>query len=435
MLLYLNQSGMDDLIKIDNEFIWHPFTQLKDSAEQILVTSASGVYLHTSDGRKIMDAVSSWWVNLHGHAHPEIANAVAEQARKLEHVIFAGFTHEPAISLVKNLLSILPSNQRKVFFSDNGSTAVEVALKMAIQYWHNLGVRRKKIIAIDGAYHGDTFGSMSVGERGLFTNPFSGYLFGTNFLPFPSEGNEEKTVQALKEYCRAGDVCAFVFEPLVQGASGMRVYGANVLDQLINVAKQHDVICIADEVFTGFGRTGKLFASDHLKNKPDIMALSKGLTGGTLPLGVTTCSDKIVSAFVSEDVSHTFFHGHSYTANPLACAAGNASFRLLTNAECGRQIRMIERKHIQFIQTLKGHKNVKCAKSLGTILSLELATSEETSYTNQARKHIYQYFLERNILLRPLGNVIYVLPPYVITHDELDYIYQAIRSFLENEWK
>ena len=420
-----------NLQESDKKNIWHPFTPLVDGIEPLLVESASGVYLHLNGGRKIIDAVSSWWVNLHGHSHPVIANAIAEQAKKLEHVIFAGFTHEPAIQLSENLLSILPKNQSKIFFSDNGSTAVEVALKMAIQYWHNQGIKNKtKIIAQDGAYHGDTFGSMSVGERGAFTNAFSPYLFNVEFIDFPIEDHKGKLLKDFESKLQTNQVGVFIYEPLVQGAAGMRMYSSEILEQLISIAQQHDVVCIADEVFTGFGRTGKLFASDYLKVQPDIVAVSKGITGGFMPLGVTSCSEKILDAFKSADASKTFFHGHSYTANPLACAAANASFDLLMSNECQQSIQQISQSHSEFVSKNKNHKAIKNIRSLGTILAIELQTQEGTSYFSEARKKIYPFFLEQNILLRPLGNVIYVLPPYVIKQEELNYIYSAIEKFL-----
>jgi adenosylmethionine---8-amino-7-oxononanoate aminotransferase len=422
---------MDERLIKDRNNIWHPFTPLAGAQDPLLITSALGVYLHTHDGRKIIDAVSSWWVNIHGHANPYIANALAKQANELEHVIFAGFTHEPAIKLSVNLKNILPANQDKIFFSDNGSTAVEVALKMAMQYWHNKGVERKKIIALQGAYHGDTFGAMSVGERGLFTDPFSPYLFDTAFIDFPEAGIEEKAFSQFKLQVDTDNVCAFIFEPLVQGAGGMRMYSPHVLDHMLAYAKEKDVICIADEVFTGFGRTGKLFAVDHLTNKPDVMALSKGLTGGTLPLGITTCSQKIVSAFQTDDFTKTFFHGHSYTANPLACAAANASYDLLISETCKNNIERICRQQHDFKERITGHKKIKTVRNTGTILALEIQTDTQTSYTNKERKLIYSYFLEQNILLRPLGNVIYVLPPYVITAAELDHVHTSIITFLD----
>ncbi len=421
---------MVDWHKKDKQTIWHPFTSLANGESPIMVTSAAGVYLHTHDGRKIIDAVSSWWVNLHGHSNPYLAKALAHQAGVLEHVIFAGFTHEPAIQLAQNLLTILPENQSKIFFSDNGSTAVEVGIKMALQYWHNRGIDKKKIIALHGAYHGDTFGSMSVGERNLFTNPFASHLFDVSFIDFPTAGNEETVVAQFENAASNGDVAAFIFEPLVQGAAGMRIYSPALLDRLIELARTFNIMCIADEVFTGFGRTGKLFASDYLINKPDIMALSKGITGGTMPLSVTTCSEKIIEAFNTPDLLKTFFHGHSYTANPLACAVANASFELLMSDQCQQSIRQITEMHENFKVEIKTHSAVKNVNSLGTIIALELKNEEETSYSNSIRKKIYSYFLQQNILIRPIGNVIYIVPPYVITRDELNIIYEAIRKFL-----
>lgn len=414
----------------DRKYIWHPFTPLQGGPEPLLVTSGQGVYLQLDDGRKIIDAVSSWWVNLHGHSHPAIAKAIAAQAAQLEHVIFAGFTHKPAIELCQKLARVLPSME-KFFFSDNGSTAVEVAIKLAIQYWTNIGRKdKKKIIALDGAYHGDTFGAMSVGERGEFTQPFADYLFDVAFLPFPSPENQETTMAQLRQLLQRGDVAAFIYEPLVQGAGGMRMYSPQVLEAMVRLAKEHQTICIADEVFTNFGRTGKIFASDHISARPDIMALSKGITGGFLPLGVTACSPEIVNAFQSDKIEHTFFHGHSYTANPLTCAAALASFDLLVSDDCQASIQRISNSHLQFRKKMERHPKVKEARSTGTILAIEIAVKEGSSYFNSLRKKIYDYFLQKNILLRPLGNTIYVLPPYVITEEELNYIYQSIEEFI-----
>lgn len=421
-----------NLQEIDKTHIWHPFTPMIGAPEPIMITSAQGLYLHTADGRRIMDAVSSWWVNLHGHSHPHLAKALAEQFAKLDHVIFAGFTHEPAITLAKNLLTILPQGQSKIFYSDNGSTAVEVGLKMAMQYWHNQGIdNRKKIIAIRGAYHGDTFGAMAVGERGIFTAAFAPYLFEVEFIDLPSAGQEETVLQQFRKSIATNDVAAFIFEPLVQGSAGMRMYTPEILDELLALSKQHDIITIADEVFTGFGRTGRYFATDYLKNKPDIIAISKGITGGTLPLGVTSCTDRIAEAFRSEDILKTFFHGHSYTANPLTCAVANASFEVLTGPECQASIQRISQRHQQFCEAVKNHPNILEARSRGTILALELQHKDGSSYTNELRKKIYPYFLNQNILLRPLGNTIYMLPPYIIQDPELDIIYNAIQEFLK----
>jgi adenosylmethionine-8-amino-7-oxononanoate aminotransferase len=424
---------MNDLLKSDKQNIWHPFTPLVGADDPIFIKSASGVYLHTHDDKKILDAISSWWVNIHGHAHPEIAKAIADQAMSLEHVIFAGFTHEPAIRLSENLLTILPNNQKKIFFSDNGSTAVEVAIKIACQYWFNKGEKRKTIVALKGAYHGDTFGAMSVGERSLFTNPFNDYLFNTHFIDFPDGTNEDLVFDQFRTVIQKGNVGAFIFEPLLQGAAGMRIYKPDILDKMISFAHQHKVVCIADEVLTGFGRTGKLFACDHLINKPDIMAISKGITGGTLPLGVTSCSGNIVSGFETDDFSKTFFHGHSYTANPLSCAAANASFKLLMTSECQSRIDRVTAWNKTFISQFEKNDKVRNARSIGTVMAIELKTEQSTGYNNSFRKKIYPYFMQRGILLRPLGNIIYTIPPYVITKEQLNEIGKAIIDFIEDE--
>ncbi|MEM8893052.1 MAG: adenosylmethionine--8-amino-7-oxononanoate transaminase [Bacteroidota bacterium] len=415
----------------DKDSIWHPFTPLIGSAEPLPVKKAAGVYLELEDGRKIIDAISSWWVNLHGHSHPRIAQAIAEQAATLEHVIFAGFSHEPAVKLAENLLSILPDNQDKVFYSDDGSTACEVAMKMAFQFWYNKGEKRNKIIAIDGAYHGDTFGSMSVGDRGPFTDPFTPFLFDVEFLKFPTKELEDEVETRFDKLMARDDIAAFIFEPIVQGASGMQVYSTALLDRIIAKAQAKGVICIADEVMTGFGRLGKLFAADFLVNKPDIMCLSKGLTGGAMAMGVTTCTSKIIDAYRSGDIMKTFFHGHSFTANPMACAAANASFELLMSTETEGHLKRINQQHTRFSDRIADHAQVANLRVIGTILAFELSSFGETSYVNEARHKLYPYFLERNILLRPLGNVIYIIPPYIIDNDQLRYIYDTIYQFLE----
>jgi adenosylmethionine---8-amino-7-oxononanoate aminotransferase len=419
-----------NFLELDSKNIWHPFTPLNNAERPIFVESGKGAHLFTSDGKRIIDAVSSWWVNLHGHSNELIAEAIAAQARKLEHVIFAGFTHEPAIQLSENLLSILPANQSKIFFSDNGSTAVEVALKMSFQYWSNQDVKKTKVIALQGAYHGDTFGAMSVGERSIFTNPFSDFLFDTVFIAFPEEATFEHAWAEFKKTVDDGNVASFIYEPLLQGASGMRMYRSEWLDKMIAYAQANNVICIADEVLTGFGRTGKLFASDYLTSKPDIIALSKGLTGGVMPLGVTSCSEKILAPFRTNDFEKTFFHGHSYTANPLSCAAANASFNLLMSTECQLAITSLGTLQSSFVNSLRSNSKVKDARALGTISAIELRTPEISSYQNSLRGRIYPYFLDKGILLRPLGNVIYVLPPYVITEEDLSYVHNTIIEFV-----
>ena len=418
---------MNQLEKIDRENIWHPFSPLAGN-KPIGVRKAKGLYIHTLDGRKIMDSISSWWVNIHGHSHTKINKAVSRQAAKMEQVIFAGFTHKPAVDLSKTLKKLLPSNISKIFFSDNGSTSVEVAIKLAIQYWYNQGKPRKKIIALEGAYHGDTFGSMSVAERNLFSAPFNDLLFEVEFLPFP-KGDGAAAIARMKELA-SEETAAFIFEPLGQGAAGMQMYASEVLDELISIAQSKKIICIADEVMTGFGRTGKMFACDYLKNDPDIFCLSKGITGGYLPMGVTAVSQPIVEAFDVADRLKAFFHGHSYTANPLACAAANASMKLLLKKSCQEDIARIEASHKAYVESFAANEKVDEIRYRGTILAIELK-ADDAGYTSDIKERIYDYFMERNMLLRPLGNVIYIIPPYIVSNQELNKMYKAIDAFLK----
>ena len=405
----------------DKLYVWHPFDVLQQE-HNIFIKKATGVFLHTHDGRKIIDAISSWWVNIHGHRNPYISKAVAKQLRLMEHVIFAGFTHEPAIRLAESLVKVLPGDMKKVFFSDNGSTATEVALKMAIQYWHNKGEKRNKIIALEGAYHGDTFGAMSVGARGGFNTPFEPYLFEVEFTSVPAEQHLAK----FEGICQSGQVAAFIYEPLVQGSVGMRMYPAEVLDKMLQIAHTHGVVCIADEVFTGFGRTGKNFASEHCTEQPDIICLSKGLTGGFLPLGATAANERIVKAFESKNLAHIFLHGHSYTANPLACAAANESLRLLLHTDCEAQRTRLSETFAVWTKELASLPHVKNARSLGCIFAFEVENEQDSGYFNNVREQLYKTFIEKNILIRPLGNTVYVLPPYVISPKELNYIKKSI---------
>ncbi len=414
----------------DAAVIWHPFTQMQTAPLPIPIARGEGSLLVDTNGRSYLDMISSWWVNLHGHAHPYIAERVGQQLRTLEHVIFAGFTHEPAVELAERLLAIVPDNQRRVFYSDNGSTAVEVALKMAFQYWHNIEQPRRRVIALEGAYHGDTFGAMSVGGRSAFSAPFAPFLFDVDYLPVPVPG-QESAVLAQAENLFADDVAAFIVEPLVQGAGGMVMYEPEVLNALMETAHEHGALVIADEVMTGFGRTGKLFASHYLPIKPDLMCLSKGLTGGTMALGVTTCTDTIYDAFLSDSAYKTLFHGHSFTANPLACAASLASMDLLLSSETQTSIQRISTRHEMFADTLRKCQAVENVRQLGTILAFDLkAAGESSSYFSSIRDLAYNYLLDRGVLMRPLGNVLYFLPPYCTTNEQLDEAYRAVLELI-----
>ncbi len=416
------------LVERDLKVIWHPYTQMQTAMPPIPIVRGEGVLLFDEDGKSYIDAVSSWWVNIHGHAHPHIAAKVAEQLKQLEHVIFAGFTHPTAVELAERLLHILPHNQTKVFYSDNGSTAVEVAIKMCLQYWSNKGSKRSKIIAFKNAYHGDTFGAMAVSGRSAFTEPFDNLLFDVEFIDLPNAENIEDLKSQISDL--KSDLACFIFEPLLQGSGGMLMYEAQHLDELMAHCRKEDVFLIADEVLTGFGRTGKRFACDHLQQQPDIMCFSKGLTGGTMALGITTCSQQIYDAFLSDDKHKTLFHGHSFTANPVACAAALASMDLFLLPETMVNMKRIEAKHKTFAAKIKNHPKIKEVRQTGTIVAMEWETGTGTSYFSTLRDQLYQYFLKQGIILRPLGNVLYILPPYCISDAQLDYIYSKIAEAL-----
>ncbi len=399
----------------------------------IPIVKARGSYLYAEDGSAYIDAISSWWVTLHGHAHPHIAEALYKQANTLEQVIFAGFTHEPAVALAEQLLTILPGNLARVFYSDNGSTSTEVALKMAIQFWWNKGnTRRNKIMAFNNSYHGDTFGAMSVSDRSVFTLAFANKLFEVVFIDVPTNEN----IQALKaEVMRHNrDVAAFIYEPLVQGAGGLKMYDAGLMSELLTALKQEQIICIADEVMTGFGRTGKLFASEYLTETPDIICLSKGLTGGTMALGVTACNNNIYEAYLSDDTLKTFFHGHSFTANPLACTAALASLELLLKPTCQQSISNIVHLHQRFAYELKGLEGIKNIRQLGTILAFEIDKGKD-EYLNNISSTVTAVMLKNGVYLRPLGNTVYIMPPYSVTTEEYTLIKKAVVGMLQQVCK
>ncbi len=423
---------MSSINQKDNQFVWHPFTHLSSAENAIHIVKGEGAYFYDVDGNKLLDGISSWWVNLHGHCHPYISQKVNEQLHTLEHTIFSGFTHTPAVTLAERLIWHLPKNQSKIFYSDNGSTAVEVALKMTLQYFHNQGITKKKFIAFENAYHGDTFGSMSVGARNVFNNAFENLLFDVIHIPLPTSDNIDELNDTLEVWFNNHkDIAGFIFEPLVQGAAGMLMYEDKHLDELMSICKKHQVICIADEVMTGFGRTGRFFASEYLTQQPDIICLSKGLTGGYMPLGVTSCAQFIYDAYLSDDKTKTFFHGHSYTANATACSAGLASLDLMEKEETIEQILMISQSNHDFVLKHKSHKALKDCRSKGTILALEINTEEHTHYLNKASESIATYFLKKHIIVRPLGNILYLIPPYCITNQELKDVYAVIEGFLE----
>jgi adenosylmethionine-8-amino-7-oxononanoate aminotransferase len=411
----------------DKKVNWHPYTQMKTAQDVIPIVKGKGAYLYDDDGKQYIDAVSSWWVTLHGHAHPYITQKVSAQLNTLEQVIFAGFTHKPAIELSERLLQLLPSNQQKAFYTDNGSTAIEVALKMCLQFDYNQGKSRNKILAFKNGYHGDTFGSMSVSGRGTWTEPFREMLFDVIFIDVPTESNLNDIKKVIDSH---EDICCFVYEPLVQGAGGMLMHKAEDLSELLAFCRSKKILLIQDEIFVGFGRTGKMFAANHLSTAADVMCFSKGLTGGTMPLGVTTCTQEIYDAFYSNDKTKALFHGHSFTASPLACSAALASMDLLLEDQTQSNIARICDQHAAFAKKLKDHPKVAKVRQQGTIFAMEWKTNERTSYFSEMHDILYPFFLSKGILMRPLGNIIYLVPPYCISETDLNYIYETILEAL-----
>jgi adenosylmethionine-8-amino-7-oxononanoate aminotransferase len=405
--------------------VWHPFTQHALAPPPIDVRSASGAYLHTAGGERIIDAISSWWVITHGHCHPHIAAAIAAQAQQLDQVIFAGHTHEPAERLARRLVELAPAGLDHVFFSDSGSTSVEVALKMALGYWRNIGAPRQRIMALEHGYHGDTVGAMSVGERGVFNAAYEALLFEVDRVPFPHAGREQATLDALEKACRSAAAAAFIVEPLVLGAGGMLMYAPSVLAEMQRICRRHGVLFIADEVMTGWGRTGSLFACEQAGVAPDIVCVAKGITGGALPLAATLCSARIFEAHYSTDRQRTFFHSSSYTANPLACAAANANLEVWRDEPVMERIARIAAHHERRLAPLRSDARFANPRRSGTIAALELRVADG-GYLAGVGPRLQEFFRRRGLLLRPLGNTLYILPPYCVSAQDLDAIYDAI---------
>lgn len=423
---------MVDLLKKDKQYVWHPFTQHQTAGDPLQVVRAEGTLLFDIEGKSYIDANSSWWVNVHGHGHPHLAEAVSKQFMELEHVVFAGVTHPKAVELSERITKVLPQNFQRVFFSDNGSTSTEVALKMSFQYWFNKDEDRKRVLAIEGAYHGDTFGAMSVGERDMFNRPFEPFFFDVDYLPFPESDKEAEILAKAEELLSTKTFASLILEPLVQGASGMRMYSSNFLDQLSAIAKKYETIVIFDEVMTGFGRTGKMFAMDHCEVKPDIVCLSKGLTGGTMALGLTVASEKMYQSFLSDEMARGFLHGHSFTANPLACAVSCANLDLFEKPSTEEAINTIVSWNQTFADELKQWQSVENVRQQGTILAFSVKNEAGNTYFSSIRDRAYKFFLKNGVLLRPLGNTIFINPPYCITEEEYNELKSVILGFLRS---
>jgi len=412
----------------DKKHLWHPLTQHKLDAAQLPITRAKGALLFDEEGKEYIDGIASWYTVMYGHANEQIVSAITKQMQTLDFVMFSGLTHEPAIELSEKLMEILPNNQAKVFFNDNGSTAVEAAIKIALQYFHNDGEKRDTLIAFEDGFHGDTFGAMSASGLSSYNGPFEDFLLKVERIPVPKEDNNEEIKRQLSQILKKNSCAAFVFEPLVQGAAGMKFHSAEGLDALIRLCQEHGVLCIADEVMTGFGKTGKNFASDNLENKPDIMCLSKALTAGMFPLSITSCSQKVYDRFLSDEVHKGFFHSHTFSAHPMGCAAALAGIELLTSPEITAAREHINRSHNDYLLQIKSHKQVEDVRVMGVILAIDL--NIKTGRYGNLRYELYNFFMQRGVLLRPLGNTIYVLPPFIISDEELQKVYETITEAL-----
>jgi adenosylmethionine-8-amino-7-oxononanoate aminotransferase len=410
--------------------VWHPFHQHGLEEPIPLVTRGEGAALYTADGRRIIDAISSWWVTTHGHCHPRIMAAIREQTEQLDQLIFAGWTHQPAEDLAASLVKIMPRPLDHVFFSDSGSTAVEVALKMALGYFANRGEPRHRLLVLEHSYHGDTIGGMSVGARGVFNQPYSPLLFDVRTIPFPKAGAERATLDALERACRAGDVAAFIVEPLLLGAGGMLIYPPDVLADMRAICTRAGVLFIADEVMTAWGRTGTLLACEQAGIVPDLLCLSKGLTGGAIGLAVTMATPKIFAAHYSTDRALQFFHSSSYTANPIACAAANANLEIWRDEPVLERVAKLAAEQANSLERLSRNPRIANARVLGTVLAMEVQGNEQ-GYLASLGPRLKSGFTARDMLLRPLGNTIYVMPPYCIESDDLESVYQAIEAVVE----
>ena len=424
----------------DKKFLWHPFTQSSFSEDPIIISSAKDEILFDIEGKEYIDLISSWWINTHGHCRNEMVNSVFNQSKKFEQVLFAGFTHHPAVDLAARIVDILPKNLSRVFYSDNGSTSVEIAMKVAIQYWHNLGKKKTKFVAFSGGYHGDTFGAMSVGKTTGFYKPFEDILHKNSFIPFPEDwwGNnqlEESERLAMNTAFKIVEkekdkIAAVILEPLVQGAGGMKICRKEFLDKLVKMFKDQGILVIFDEVMTGFGRTGKMFATDHLTMKPDIICLAKSLTGGFIPLAATVFSEEIHKVFVDTNFNKTFLHGHSFSANPVACAAALSSLNLFNEDKTFIKIGEISKIHNDCLKKISKLQNISRIRKLGTIAAFDFNNISD-SYGSLESHEMRKKFLENGLLLRPLGNTIYFMPPYCIKKENLINSYEKLIEILQ----
>ncbi|WP_233131693.1 adenosylmethionine--8-amino-7-oxononanoate transaminase [Robiginitalea sediminis] len=423
------KAPMENLSERDSRHIWHPLTQHKHHPHALPIERASGAYLYDTSGKAYIDGISSWYTCIYGHCHPYITGRVAARMQQLDQVVFAGLTHQPAVSLAESLIEILPDNQEKVFFSDNGSTAVEVALKMALQYHFNQGRKKDLLLAFESGFHGDTFGALSVSGLSVYNGPFDGMALEVFRIPPPVEADPQQTLAQLGKWVDTGRVAAFIYEPLVQGAAAMKTHHPEGLDRILGFLRTRGVLLVADEVMTGFGKTGTCFASEQLRVKPDLICLSKALSAGLLPLAVTTCTQEVYDAFYADEVAKGFFHGHTYTANPLACEAALAALELYQSSEIQDGLKRVMESHREFAARMEGHPMVAEIRHIGAILALDIRIGAERY--GDLRQQLYQRGLENGVYLRPLGRTLYTLPPYVISQEALGQIYSTMESLLD----
>ena len=413
----------------DKKYLWHPLKQHQLNPDSLAIVKAKGCVLTDEDGNDYIDAIASWYTCMFGHCNDYIIEKVYQQMQQLDQIMFSDFTHQPAIELSEKLIEILPEGQAKIFFNDNGSTAVEAGIKMALQYYFNKGEKRSIFIAFENGFHGDTFGAMGVSGLSVYNGPFEDFLIDVKRISTPDGSNHDAILNALKTISEEYNVAGFIYEPLVQGAAGMKIHDATGLNEILKFCKSHNILTIADEVMTGFGKTGRYFASDYIATKPDIICLSKALTAGLVPMAITSCSQDVYDAFLSDDIAKGFFHCHTYSGNPMACAAAIASIELLISKDTQTNIQRISKLHETFNHRIKNHPKVKSTRQLGVILALDLDTNMQRY--GSLRDQLLKFFMDNGVFLRPLGNTIYIQVPYVITDAQLEKVYTAIEAALE----
>lgn len=418
-----------NLTKRDKKHLWHPLTQHQLYPDHTAIIKAKGAVLYDEQNNEYIDAIASWYTCMYGHCNPFITERAYKQMQELDHVVFSGFTHRPAVELSEELIKILPNNQQKIFFSDNGSTSVEVGIKMALQYHFNNNEAKNKIIALKDAFHGDTFGAMSASGLSVYNNHFKDFFIKVDRISVPTQDNFIEVKKQFEELINTKKVACFIYEPLVQGANCMQMFESGLLNQLIKIAQKNNVLCIADEVMTGFGKTGALFASELIDNKPDIICMSKSLTAGLVPMAITSTTQKVYDAFLSNKTNKGFFHGHTYSANPIACSAALAGIELLQTKEMQQNIERIIQSHQTFDKKIKQNPKIKSTRQLGVIYAIDI--DAETNRYGDLQYKLFRFYMKNGVCLRPLGNTVYILPPFIMSNEQLQKVYNVIERSLK----